>query len=77
MPGLRMLPIEGTYLGWIDASALPLDNPYRFFVDAGVGFTSGLAFGAPKFVRINLGCPRALLEKALVRMEQALATLNG
>jgi len=77
MPGLKMLPIEGTYLGWIDASALPLDNPYRFFVDAGVGFTSGLAFGAPKFVRINLGCQRALLEKALVRMEQALATLNG
>lgn len=76
MPGLKMLPIEGTYLGWIDASALPLDNPYRFFVNAGVGFTSGLDFGAPKFVRINLGCQRALLEKALVRMEQALATLD-
>jgi cystathionine beta-lyase len=76
MPGLKMLPIEGTYLGWIDASALPLDNPYRFFVNAGVGFTSGRDFGAPKFVRINLGCQRALLEKALVRMEQALATLD-
>lgn len=76
MPGLRMLPIEGTYLGWIDASALPLDNPYRFFVNAGVGFTSGQDFGAPQFVRINLGCQRALLEKALDRMEQALATLK-
>jgi len=77
MPGLRMLPIEGTYLGWIDASALPVANPYRFFVDAGVGFTSGLGFGAPKFVRINIGCQRALLEKALDRMDVALAKLNG
>lgn len=75
MPGLRMLPIEGTYLGWIDASALSVKNPYRFFVDAGVGFTSGLDFGAPQFVRINLGCQRALLEKALDRMDAALANI--
>lgn len=76
MPGLHMLPIEGTYLGWIDASQLPVDDPYRFFVNAGVGFTPGRDFGYPQFVRINLGCQRALLLKALSRMEAALQTLN-
>ncbi|WP_045047032.1 MalY/PatB family protein [Rouxiella chamberiensis] len=73
MPGLKMLPIEGTYLGWIDASAAGLDSPYRFFLQAGVGLSNGRDFGAPDFVRINLGCRRALLEKALDRMEAALA----
>lgn len=75
MPGLRMLPIEGTYLGWIDASALPVEDPYHFFVQAGVGFTSGADFGNPRFVRINLACQRALLEKALGRMDIALSGL--
>ena len=76
MPGLRMLAPEGTYLGWIDASALPVQDPYHFFVDAGVGFSGGADFGAPAYVRINLGCQRALLEKALDRMEAALLTLQ-
>jgi len=76
MPGLRMLPPEGTYLGWIDASALPVQDPYRFFVEAGVGFSGGAAFGAPGFVRINFGCQRALLEKAMDRMESALQSLE-
>lgn len=76
MPGLRMLPIEGTYLGWIDASALPVEDPYHFFVEAGVGFTSGADFGNHRFVRINLGCQRALLEKALDRMDIALSGLD-
>ncbi|KQN51943.1 aspartate aminotransferase [Serratia sp. Leaf50] len=73
MPGLKMLPIEGTYLGWIDATQAQLDSPYRFFLSAGVGFSDGKDFGNPNFVRINLGCQRALLEKALDRMENALA----
>lgn len=76
MPGLRMLAPEGTYLGWIDASALPVQDPYRFFVEAGVGFSGGADFGAPAFVRINFGCQRALLDKALDRMEAALEGLK-
>lgn len=76
MPGLRMLAPEGTYLGWIDASALPVQDPYRFFVEAGIGFSGGAEFGAPGFVRINLGCQRVLLEKAMDRMDAALQTLE-
>lgn len=76
MPGLKLLAPEGTYLGWIDASALPVADPYRFFVDAGVGFTSGAEFGEPLFVRINFACQRALLEKALDRMDAALQDLT-
>lgn len=73
MPGLRMLPIEGTYLGWIDTSAAQLSDPYQFFLQAGVALSNGKDFGDSKFVRINLGCQRALLDKALDRMAAALA----
>lgn len=75
LPGLSMEPMEATYLAWIDASALPVDNPHAFFEQAGVGLSPGADFGNPRFVRLNFGCTRALLEKALDRMEAALNAL--
>ncbi|MDR3431082.1 MAG: PatB family C-S lyase [Rouxiella aceris] len=73
IPGLHMLPIEGTYLGWIDTTEAQLSDPHRFFLQAGVALSNGKDFGDSKFVRINLGCQRALLDKALDRMAAALA----
>lgn len=75
MPGLVMQPLEATYLAWIDASQLPVENPHQFFEQAGVGLSPGADFGEPKFVRLNFGCQRELLEKALDRMEQAIKQL--
>ncbi len=75
MPGLKMMPLEATYLAWIDASALPVDNAHRFFEEAGVGLSPGRDFGNEKFVRLNFGCRRELLEEALTRMDNAIATL--
>lgn len=72
MPGMKMLPVEGTYLAWIDATEAQLPSAYRFFLKAGVALTDGHDFGNPGFVRINMGCQRTLLEKALDRMEAAL-----
>lgn len=75
MPGLRLLPIEATYLAWIDCSALPVANPQLFFEHAGVGLSAGLDFGDRRFVRLNFGCRRALLEEALERMARACASV--
>lgn len=74
----RMAPLgthlpEATYLAWIDARGLAPDDPAAFFEAAGVGLSNGRDFGAPGFVRLNFGCPRRRLEKALDRMERALA----
>lgn len=77
MPGLTLLPIEATYLAWIDCSALPVDNPHQFFERAGVGLSAGLDFGDRRFVRLNFGCRRALLNEALDRMAPACAALAG
>ena len=72
MPGLKMKPVEATYLAWIDARALELESPARFFEKAGVGFNNGADFGLPGFVRLNFGCPRNLLNQGLARMQAVL-----
>lgn len=74
MEGLAMTSIEATYLAWIDTRESGIANPTRFFEDAGVGLSDGADFGAPGFVRLNFGCPRPLLAKALERMAAALSS---
>jgi cystathionine beta-lyase len=72
MDGLSVLRPESTYLAWIDARGTGLDDPAGFFETAGVGLSDGRYFGAPGYLRLNFGCPRALLSRALDRMETAL-----
>lgn len=73
LPGLSMVAPEATYLGWIDASQLGVDNPASFFEQHGLGFSPGRDFGDGRFVRFNFGCTRATLEEALVRLQRAVA----
>lgn len=76
LPGLSMVSPEATYLAWIDASGLGLDNPARWFRQAGLGFSPGAEFGEPQFIRLNFGCRAALLDSALSRMRQAIDGLR-
>jgi cysteine-S-conjugate beta-lyase len=72
MAGLSVAHVEATYLSWIDVRALGLADPVRFFEEAGVGLSGGADFGLPGYLRLNFGCPRALLVEALRRMRVAL-----
>ncbi|MDZ7666324.1 MAG: PatB family C-S lyase [Desulfotignum sp.] len=72
LPGCRLDPIAATYLAWIDVRETGLTDPVRFFEQGGVGLSDGSFFGSPGFVRLNFGCPAAVLEKGLDRMAQAL-----
>ncbi|MGA7826931.1 MAG: PatB family C-S lyase [Geobacteraceae bacterium] len=71
--GLSTHHLEATYLAWIDTRKSGLHNPTAFFEQAGVGLSRGSDFGDPGFVRLNFGCPRPLLQKALDRMTAACA----
>jgi cysteine-S-conjugate beta-lyase len=68
-----MGPVEATYLAWIDARGCGVENPQRFFEEHGVGLSDGADFGAPRYVRLNFGCTRKLLQSALDRMVHALS----
>lgn len=75
LPGVVMHAPQGTYLAWLDCSALGLDDPQQFFLEqARVGLSAGIEFGddSQQFVRLNFGCPRAMLEEGIARLERSL-----
>ena len=76
LPGIRMSPMEGTYLAWLDCREAGIaGKPADFFLKrARVGLNDGGWFGeeGERFVRLNFGCPRATLTEALERMAGAL-----
>jgi cystathionine beta-lyase len=75
LPGVRMAAPEATYLAWLDGRDTGLADPYTFFLErAKVALGDGATFGpgGERFVRLNFGCPRALLAEALERMRAAL-----
>lgn len=76
-PELKVVNAEGTYLLWIDCTALGLNAKElrTFFVkDAKVGLNAGADYGeeGEQFMRMNIGCPRAALEEAVDRIIKAV-----
>ena len=49
----------------------------RVFEKAGVRLSDGRAFEGRGFMRLNFGCPRETLRKALDRIIQAVAEVDG
>ena len=72
LPGVRIAPVEATYLAWIDVRDLRLANPAAHFEAHGIGLSDGSDFGAPGWLRLNFGCPRVTLDEALTRFERAV-----
>lgn len=64
----KMLPLEATYLAWIDVGYLNLSNSEEHFLKAGVGISPGAQFGNSKFIRLNFGCSHTLLDQALTKL---------
>ena len=77
VPGIKFLRPEGTYLGLLDCRELGMSQRELddfFLRKAKVYFDPGPRFGEELrgYQRINLGCPRALLEEALERIARAV-----
>ena len=77
LPQIKLIEPQGTYLVWLDFSALGLDDKELddlIVYKAGLWLDAGTMFGAggEGFQRINIACPRSVLEKALNQIEQAL-----
>ena len=72
-----MNKVEATYLAWLDVRDLKLDDALSFFEEAGVGLSDGEEFGGPGFMRLNFGCPRAILKEAWDRIAQAVDKHSG
>lgn len=72
LPEVTVMKPEATYLIWLDFSAFGLndDQLYNKIVEAGVGLNRGIQFGkqGSGYMRINIGCTRAMLKEALEKI---------
>ena len=76
MPKMGMIRPQASFLVFLDARGfgLPHDKLVEFFVrEAKVGMNDGAMFGeeGSGYMRMNLGCPRSVLEKALNQIKMA------
>jgi len=77
IPRIKVIPPEATYMVWLDCRALGMGKEaLRDFMirKAGLGLSDGFLFGeeGDGFQRINMGCPRPVLEKALFQLRNAI-----
>ena len=82
IPQIKLIEPEGTYLIWLDCRALGLteDKLEDLIVhDAKLWLDAGAIFGKPGegFERINIACPRAVLEEAMARLDRAVKGVKG
>ena len=79
MPEIRLVEPEGTYLIWLDCRALGLNDKAldelviqraKLWLDGGHMFGQG----GSGFQRVNIACPRSLLEQAMEQLAAAVAS---
>lgn len=74
LPNYSIMPLEGTYLLWIDCHAAGMEADeieQRLEKEQGLMLSPGTMFGpgGEHFMRMNIACPRQLLDDGLQRFE--------
>jgi cystathionine beta-lyase len=77
IPQVKPLRPQASFLIWLDCRELGLDHDSltSLFIDkAGLALNDGEMFnpGGAGFMRLNVGCPRKILETALENLKVAL-----
>jgi cystathionine beta-lyase len=81
IPGLSMMPMQGTYLSWVDFAGTGMDRAEfsaRVYGKARIAATPGhtLGRGGETFLRFNLGTDRARVREAVERLSHAFGDLQ-
>ena len=79
--GLSSMPLEATYLAWVDFSGTGMameEITRRVEKDARIAVNHGPSFGSggESFMRFNLATPRSVVEQAVGRLREAFADLQ-
>ena len=80
IPKIRTYAPDATYLMWLDCRDLGLSNEalHDFMIQkAKLGLNDGCAFGRSLngYMRLNVACPRSVLEQAMRQLEAAVNSL--
>jgi cystathionine beta-lyase len=81
IPGVWSMPLQSTYLGWVDFSGtgMTFDEFWPRIRDvARIAASPGPDFGTggESFMRFNLAAPRSVIDEAVRRMQAAFADLQ-
>ncbi|MEJ6404645.1 MalY/PatB family protein [Yoonia sp. 2307UL14-13] len=81
IPGLRSMPLEATYLAWVDFANTGMNREEftaRVEDKAKIAANHGPTFGkgGESFLRFNLGAPRSQVEDAITRLQTAFKDLQ-
>ncbi|WP_444667537.1 MalY/PatB family protein [Cereibacter changlensis] len=81
IPGLKSMPLEATYLAWVDFTDTGMTAPEfiaRVEAEAQICANHGATFGTggESFLRFNIAAPRAQVEEAVQRLQKAFADLQ-
>ena len=81
IPGLKSMPLDSTYLAWVDFSGTgmePAEFTARVEGMAQIAVNHGPSFGTggESCLRFNLGAPRAVIEEAVARLQRAFGDLQ-
>ncbi len=81
IPGLRSMPLQSTYLAWVDFAGTGMDAAEftaRVERDARIAANRGPTFGTggESFLRFNLGAPRVVIDDAVARLQAAFRDLQ-
>lgn len=81
IPGLRSMPLQATYLAWVDFTALgmsPAEVITRVQSQARIAANHGASFGqgGEGWLRFNLATPRATILQAISRLQTAFADVQ-
>ena len=81
LPEIKTVKPEGTYLMWLDFNGLnitPEEITDMLIKDAKVAMNDGASFGVngKGFARMNIACPRYMVEDAMARIEKAVKNLK-
>ncbi len=81
IPGLKSMPLEATYLAWVDFSGTGMrteDFTSRIEKGAAIAANHGDTFGpgGESFMRFNLGAPKARILDAVGRLQKAFGDLQ-
>jgi len=76
LPELGQSHVEATYLAWLDLRGLPTDDPAGLCTRHGLMLSDGRYFRGDGWMRLNFGCPAAILQDGLLRLEAAVASLR-
>jgi len=81
IPQVKLIRPEGTYLVWLDFRELGLGSKkLKSFIQdkAKLGLSDGTVFGpgGKGFQRMNIACPRSIVQEAMKRLTEAVKSLS-